>query len=134
MSKKITLTNKQLMDSIGALQVLMEERIPAKTSYTIDWNADRVERETKLIAKKRMEIFRDHAEWDAKTERPLLVDGQVKWKDEAGQTEMEELMAIETEIEYRPISLDSMGNVAVPPLVFRLLRWMFEEETEKQPA
>lgn len=124
------------MDSIRPLQILNNERIPAKTSHTIDWNTDRVERETRLIAKKANELYREKAEWDEKRDRPILVNGdEVKWKDESGKAEFEELMADEKEVEFRPIRVDDLGpHCAPPPMVFRFLRWMFVEAEEPKEA
>jgi len=136
MNKQTTLTNYQLMSSLDALQALMMERMPATTSILIDWNAESVEKETKLIAKKQADLFREHAEWDEAADRPVISNGDVVWKSPEGRAEWEALMQMETEIEFRPVDPNAFGQASAPPMVFRLLKWMFKDESaqEQVPA
>lgn len=132
MNKVIRITNQQLWDSIQPLGTLLGERLPRKVSYTCGWNADRVQRETKIIADERNKIIREYAEKDAQGQPVADENGAVKFASvEArlkAEAEIAELMAIEHEFEYRPVCIDDIPeSVQIPGIVFMQLGWMFEE-------
>ena len=133
MNKTIRITNRALWESVQPLSALINERLPRKVSYTCGWNAERVQRETKIIAEERTKIIREYAEKDAKGNPVINEEGIVQFASVEdrlrAEEEIAELMAIEHEaFEYRPVCIDDIPEDAqIPGIVFMQLSWMFEE-------
>lgn len=132
MNKTVKITNQDLWDSIQPLGTLINERLPRKVSYTCGWNAERVQRETKIIAEERTKIIREYAEKDAKGNPVINEEGIVQFASVEdrlrAEEEIAELMAIEQDFVFRPVRIEDIPeSTDIPGVIYMQLSWMFEE-------
>lgn len=113
----IELTTTQLMDSVEAIQKMLDMELKAKTSYQIIRIAREIESEYNLFQKTRQQLIEKYAQKDD--------NGRAEVKNDQYQVlpenrdmflkEYEELMQSTIDVNVEPIALEDFGEAHLTP-------------------
>jgi hypothetical protein len=112
---------KQIYQSIEALQLLMEERLPIKTAYNIARILRKVNGELELFDQQKNSLIKELGEEK---------DGGFIVKPENIQefnNKINELLDVEVE-DFNKILLSSLGDIKIASKVLISLDWLIEED------
>lgn len=118
----ITLTMKQLMESVEVIQKLINSSTPlsAKISYQIIRIAREVESEYNLFQKSRIELIQKYAVKDTNN-KAIIVDDKyqiIPEEQEQFSKEYEELMNSSIQMNIEPLKIEEINLMLTP------LEWM----------
>ena len=120
-------TNKQLLESVDALRVLNGQKLPVKISFKVAKNSRAINESLKDYTETLKKLQEEHAEKD-EHEKPKVEENRFVMKDqEVFNKAYEELLDIENEIPAKPIKLDDLGSIELPPSVLMALEWLVQE-------
>lgn len=137
-------TLKQIIDSAGAIQLLMGAKLPVKASYAVSKLAKACQSEMEDYNKTREKLFEDAGctqmpAKDAKGNVQKNTDGTEmmeyvhpeddaeKSKVKAVVAKVEELHGAEVSLNALPLDLEQFGNAEVPGAAFFGLEWAMKE-------
>ncbi|MEM3091778.1 MAG: hypothetical protein QXD05_01455 [Candidatus Pacearchaeota archaeon] len=108
------ITIKQLIESAESLAILAQKDMPIKTSYKLGKLLNKIREELKLYEEQRNNLIKKYGK---------DIGGgnyQIDENDEEAinkfKKEHEELINLTVNIEYEPISLDSLGDIKISPM------------------
>lgn len=124
----ITINNKQVAVSYNALAYLSNSvALPAKPGFQIGHAMRLVEPAFKAYEEQRLKLVQKFVKRDDAgtiVEKPGQ-PGQAEIADQAGfDAELKDLQSAEVTIAVSEVTLDSLGDVQVPPFVFGALDWL----------
>jgi hypothetical protein len=126
----IKTTLKQMMESNGALSLLLNAKLPVKASYSVSKLAKACANELTDYDKKRTKMFEDAGcvltvvgknDDDSEKKEYKHPDGQEKV--DAVVKEIEDLIDVEVEINALPLDLDQFKDAEVSGSAFYGLDW-----------
>ncbi len=112
----------EIVESIQPLKSLLEVKLPVKTSYRIKRLTDRLnpiissyeERQNALVKEYGVEVSKDR--WEVKDPEMLKTYFE----------KLNEMLAIEEEVEFEPIKVSDLGEVSLEPK--NIVPWIFIHE------
>lgn len=113
---KIKLGEASLMKD--GLNELLEREIPAKVSYWLARFLEKVNKELTAMDKARMNLVNQYADKD-KDGKPIIENDQYKFSDNnmaEFTKEFNELLDEEFDIDFKPIKIDSLGDIKLKPI------------------
>lgn len=127
----VAVTNKQILDSIAALQALAQVSVPVPVSFKIAKTIRVLGAAHDDIQSTRRTILEKHARRDAENKIVYLpgpITGQVDLADMAAFTsDLEMLNAQVVEFDIKKISLKDLGEAPFPIGHFVALAWLIDE-------
>ena len=120
-------TNKQLLESVEALRVLNGQKLPVKISYKVAKNSRVINEGLKDYTETLKKLQEDHSEKD-EDDKPKVEGNRFVMKDQEDFNKAyEELLELEAELSVKPIKLDDLGTIELPPSVLMSLEWLIQE-------
>jgi undecaprenyl pyrophosphate synthase len=122
--------NNAIYESSNFLKRLNTTRCRIKLTYKIKKFVDIIEKELRLIEKVRHEIIYNHQELDKDGNR-LFADKNKRLVllTKEGEKQLEELLNIETDIDFEQFTLDELdaANAEASATELENLRWMIKD-------
>jgi hypothetical protein len=122
------LTNRQVVQSVPAINVLNTLKLPVKASFRVAKTSKELDSVLTVYNETLKKLQEEYCERDE--EGAVKTDGnQIVFKDaSAFQTAFTELLDLESEVSVRTVKLDDLGSVEVEPSVLYQLDWLLEED------
>lgn len=122
------LTNRQIVDSITAIQTLNTLKLPVKASFRIAKTARTIDEVLVDYNDTMKKLREEYAEKDE--DGKVKVDGEmIIFHDLDGFIKArEELLEIETEVNIKQVDLDDLGSVEVEPSVLSSITWLINDD------
>ena len=125
------LKNKQIIDSVPALNRLAEQKLNAKTAYTIAKNIRELSALLEDVEKIKTQTINKWVEKDKKGE-PIKDENQDNSyklkKDNKLNEEMNELLNVENEVKIETINIKDLEDVKIEPNILLSIDWMIKQE------
>lgn len=113
-------TLKEIVENTENIKSLLEVKLPAKVAYRLSRLGDKLQSILKTYDMERGKIIREYGE--------VGEDGSYRVTDpkniEEAEGKLAELLSVEEEIDFEPIDIDSLGEVAVAPN--QIIPWIFK--------
>ena len=121
------LTNRQIVDSIAAIQALNVLKLPVKASFRIAKTARTIDEVLVDYNETMRKLREEYAEKDE--DGKIKVDGDIiVFHDMDGfMKAREELLGIETEVNIKKVDLDDFGGVEIEPSVLSSITWLIND-------
>ena len=104
------------------LSALFTKDIPIQASWKISKFVRQIETEHADFEVNRMKILEKHVD----KEKGKVPEDKL----DAFKKDMEDLLAVEVELEVTPIDIKELGNISVPPLALARMAFLFTETEE----
>lgn len=137
--KCVKVTNKELMQSVKALEELSQRDMPVKGAFWMgkimrhiaraidDYNAARHRLNMQFVK-------RDEQKNPVTVDSPMGKQFDFGEHAEAQQQAFNELNAIEITLHFPPFKVGDLGPAPISPSIFVLTHWLFEPLPDEQPA
>jgi hypothetical protein len=113
-------TLNEIVSNVDNLKALLEVRLPAKVAYRLSRLGDKLNSILKSYNEQRNEIIKEFAD--------VSEDGEYKIIDleklKEAEAKITELLAVEEEIDFEPIDIESLGEIVVQPKL--IIPWIFK--------
>lgn len=126
------ITNKQVMESVGALAELQQTDIPAALSFRLAKIIMTIDPMIKAINAARVKLLDKYAK-KGDDGRPITRENEeggtmIEIEDTGSfEQELNEMMLVENDIDFEHICITDMVGLSVKPSVFISLNWLFCE-------
>ena len=123
------LTNKQIIDAVPALNKLMNEKLQAKTAFTIAKNVQTLSKIVEKIENTKNEKINKWIEKDEKG-NPIKDTNKNAYKlkkDNKLNEEIQTLFKEENEINIDKINLEELKDIKIEPNTLISINWMIQE-------
>jgi hypothetical protein len=121
------LSNRQVVQSVSAINVLNALKLPVKASFRVAKTSKELDTVLQVYNDTLKKLQEEHCEHDE--EGKVKTNGnQIVFKDAgAFEAAFTELLELESELAIKTIKLDNLGTVEVEPSVLYQLDWLLEE-------
>lgn len=122
------LTNRQVVQSVPAINVLNTLKLPVKASFRVAKTSKELDSVLTVYNETLKKLQEEHAERDE--DGAVKTEGnQIVFKDsKAFQEAFTELLDEESDVSVRTVKLEELGSVEVEPSVLYQLDWLLEED------
>ena len=125
----IKITNNQLQNSTVALSKLSQKELPIKVSFKLAKNISKINAELKIYNDERQKLVEKYSIKD-KDDKPIIENNQIKLQPELiteWNRDMQELLSIESEVDIKQFSIDSLDGIKISPSELTQINYMIED-------
>ena len=102
---------RELQALAQGITSILEEKLPAKAAYWLARNGDKLDQELRAFEKTRIATLEKHARKDKDGKAVIKGKEYQLDKREAFEVEMNKFLDEEVEVDLKPISLETLGDV-----------------------
>jgi antitoxin component YwqK of YwqJK toxin-antitoxin module len=112
----VTVKLGELRGIVESLNEIMKEKLPVKTAYSFGKLARAVQKEIEVYEEGRLKLI-DRYVKRGDDGKPVIINGNYDIGDKEGfGKEFYELGSIEAQFDFKPVSLDALGDISVSPV------------------
>jgi predicted phage-related endonuclease len=129
------ITNQVVINSVESLNQLTELKLPVKTAFRLAKITRKMNEVLDTYNEVLRKIQQDHVEKD-EDDKPKTLDDpndpnikRLVFSDPAAfKAAYQELLEIETEVDFKKLQVEDLGNIEVTPATLFPIEWLIEEE------
>lgn len=126
------LSNERILNDAAALGSISNKELPVKVSYSIAKNINKIESELKIYSNEKQKLIEKYSEKGEDGKTLIDAENKIKIQDECLEDwnkDIEELLAIECEIDIHKFHIDELvnSNCNMTPAELMLIDYMIEE-------
>jgi len=121
--------NSKLVNSVDSLQSIGKLNLPVKTSFAIAVTLKEIDDALTVFNAEREKIINKYAELNEYNQPKVNEQGNVIITNVPDfNKDLNELLAIEVELNVNPISVEALGDIQLPPTSLMSISWILTND------